>query len=87
LTSFGPGSQAANAFRDSLRNVATSFAAKDRCRADGLIADALLGVREIQVLYTPHSGKRGAQVHPLVNLRVSAARQKYPADDALSPSP
>jgi hypothetical protein len=52
--SFGPGSQAANAFRDSLERLAASAPAKDRCRVDGLVGDAVRAVREIQVLHAPH---------------------------------
>jgi hypothetical protein len=56
--SFGPGTRAAAAFHAALRNVAASFAAKDRCRADNLVADAVLAVREIQALSAPHIAER-----------------------------
>lgn len=52
--SFGPASQAALAFRDSLERVAATAASKDRCRVDGLVSEALRAVREIQVLHAPH---------------------------------
>lgn len=52
--SFGPASQAANGFRDALERFASSSLVKDRCRVDGLIADALRAVREIQVRHAPH---------------------------------
>jgi hypothetical protein len=52
--SFGPASQSAATFRDSLSGLASSFPAKDRCRVERLVAQALLSVREIQVLHAPH---------------------------------
>lgn len=52
--SFGAGSQAADGFRRSLESVAASSPAKDRCRIDGLVGEAVLAVREIQVLHAPH---------------------------------
>lgn len=58
--SFGPAREAADAFRDSLTSIAASSAAKDRCRADTLAAQALLAVREIQVLQAPHIAEADA---------------------------
>lgn len=52
--SFGPASQAASNLETSLRSAATEFPAHERCRADGLVAQALLSVRKIQVLHGPH---------------------------------
>lgn len=52
--SFGPASLAAATFRDSLAPVAAGSKAKDRGRSEALIAQALLAVREIQVLHAPH---------------------------------
>ncbi|HMC93765.1 MAG TPA: hypothetical protein VKO16_03230 [Polyangia bacterium] len=52
--SFGPASEAAGGFRDLLATVARATPAKDRCRVDALIGEALLDVREIQVLHAPH---------------------------------
>jgi hypothetical protein len=52
--SFGAASQAALSFRDSLARVALTSTVKDRCRVDGLVAEALRAVREIQVLHAPH---------------------------------
>ena len=52
--SFGPASQAALGFRDSLARIAATSTTKDRCRVDGLVAEALRAVREIQVLHAPH---------------------------------
>jgi hypothetical protein len=51
---FGPAREAADNFRNSLDAVALKARTKDRCRIEGLIANAVLAVREIQVLYGPH---------------------------------
>ena len=51
---FGPARQAADNFRNSLGAVALRASPKYRCRIEGLIANAVLAVREIQVLYGPH---------------------------------
>ena len=51
---FGPAREAADNFRNSLGAVALGVPPKDRCRIDGLIAKAVLSVREIQILYGPH---------------------------------
>jgi hypothetical protein len=52
--SFGPAREAADAVRDLLTTVARGVPTKDRCRVDALVAQAVLGVRETQVLYAPH---------------------------------
>jgi hypothetical protein len=52
--SFGPASESADAFRDLLATVARATPAKDRCRVDALVAEAVLDVRQIQVLHAPH---------------------------------
>ncbi|HWP04763.1 MAG TPA: hypothetical protein VNN72_03425 [Polyangiaceae bacterium] len=52
--SFGPVRDAADAFRASLEGAAAKVATKDRCRATELIYQAVLAVREIQVLQAPH---------------------------------
>ncbi|HVW30453.1 MAG TPA: hypothetical protein VHC69_34085 [Polyangiaceae bacterium] len=52
--SFGPGREAADGFRKALVSLGSSVGAKDACRAEHLIADASLAVREIQVLQAPH---------------------------------
>jgi len=51
---FGPAREAADNFRNSLDAVAPRVPPKDRCKAEGLIAKAVLAVREIQILYGPH---------------------------------
>lgn len=52
--SFGPAREAADGFRDALQTLATAASPKDRCRVDGLVAKAVLAVRDIQVLQAPH---------------------------------
>jgi hypothetical protein len=52
--SFGPGRDAANAFRDALERVVPMDAAKDGWRFKALIASAVANVREIQALQAPH---------------------------------
>lgn len=52
--SFGPGSQAADSFRRSLESAAAGSPVKDRCRIDALVSEAVLAVREIQLLHGPH---------------------------------
>jgi hypothetical protein len=52
--SFGPVRVAADAFRDALDTFTKTVAAKDRCRADGEAARAVLAVREIQIEQAPH---------------------------------
>jgi hypothetical protein len=52
--SFGLGSQAAEGFRRSLESIALGSASENRCRVDGLVSEAMLAVREIQVLHGPH---------------------------------
>ena len=56
--SFGAASQAANGFRETLERFASTSVVKDRCRVDGLVADAVRAVREIQVLHAPHIAER-----------------------------
>jgi len=51
---FGPAREAADNFRNALGAVALRVPPKDRCKIDGLIAKAVLAVREIQILYGPH---------------------------------
>jgi hypothetical protein len=52
--SFGPGQEAANAFRDSLSTTAPLDPAKDSWRVKALAANAVAALREIQVLQAPH---------------------------------
>jgi hypothetical protein len=56
--SFGLGSQAADAFCRSLDSIAMGSLDADRCRVDRLVSEAVLAVREIQVLHGPHIAER-----------------------------
>lgn len=83
---FGPGRQAADAFRDALDTVVASASAENRCRASELAAQAVLGVREIQALQAPHIAEREdatmtALEQKMANLETSARH----ASSALAP--
>lgn len=52
--SFGPAQEAADAFQDALEGLTRSVPAKDLWRVKALVATAVAGVREIQVLQAPH---------------------------------
>jgi hypothetical protein len=52
--SFGPAREAADGLRDSLGAIPPTAAPKDRCRVEGLVAKAMLAVREMQVIQAPH---------------------------------
>jgi len=50
---FGPAQDAANAFRDALHSLTPANAAESR-HVEAIVANAVLTVREIQVLQAPH---------------------------------
>jgi hypothetical protein len=52
--SFGPAREAADRFKAALVPLPSSLPAKDRCRAEELVASAVLNVRELQILQGPH---------------------------------
>jgi hypothetical protein len=52
--SFGPVREAADSFANSLKTLAPSAPAAARCRIEALANEAVLAVREIQVLQAPH---------------------------------
>lgn len=79
--SFGPASQAAVSFADSLKAASASFSPKERCRVDGLVAQALLAVREIQILYGPHIAERDDA--PMTRMEKEMADLDATARDAL----
>jgi hypothetical protein len=80
--SFGPGSQAASSFRDKLRALATGAPAKDRPRVQALVNEAVLAVREIQVLQTPHIAERDDAT--MTRMEQQMAEQDSKARAALS---
>lgn len=52
--SYGPARKSADAFRDLLARVRSSVDSKDQCRAELVIGNAVLAIRQIQVLQAPH---------------------------------
>ncbi len=52
--SFGPAREAADRFKAALDHLSPSLPAKDQCRAEELVANAVLSVREMQLLQGPH---------------------------------
>lgn len=56
--SFGPASEAADRFVSTLSALPGVVPAKDRCRAESLVAEAILAIREIQVRHAPHIPER-----------------------------
>ena len=52
--SFGPGREAADSFRNALEKVVPLDASRDTWRIKALVATAVLSVREVQVLQSPH---------------------------------
>lgn len=69
--SFGPESEAADAFRDALGSIPEG-AVKDRCRIESLVAQATLAVREIQVLQAPHIAEPDDAAMTRIEQRMSA---------------
>jgi hypothetical protein len=58
--SFGASRDAANGFRNAIESVVGTVPQKDRCRIQGLVAKAVLAVREVQVLQAPHIAESDA---------------------------
>jgi hypothetical protein len=79
---FGPAREAADNFRNSLGAVALGVPPKDRCRIDGLIAKAVLSVREIQILYGPHIAEPNAAA--MTNMEQEMANQDANARGAVT---
>ncbi len=52
--SFGPARQAADGLRDSLGAIPSNVPPNDSCRVEGLVAKAILAVREMQVIQARH---------------------------------
>jgi hypothetical protein len=51
---FGPGREAADAFRAALESSLGEVTPKEQCKAEAIVNGAVLAVREIQVLQPPH---------------------------------
>jgi hypothetical protein len=92
--SFGPARQAADTFRDALKQFAAGVAAADRCNVEGLVSQATLAVREIQVLQAPHIAEADDAAmtrmeHEMANLGAKAREglkslSRFPAPEAAS---
>jgi hypothetical protein len=52
--SFGPVAEAADRLRGALGALSSKVPEKERCKVEGLVATAMLAVREVQVLQAPH---------------------------------
>lgn len=79
---FDPARVAADAFRDALHTVAQKVPAKARCNVDGLIAKAVLAVREIQVLHGPHIAE--AKESAMTAMEQQMANLDASANDAVA---
>jgi hypothetical protein len=83
---FGPGREAADAFRDSLNGALDKAAKKDRCRLDEQVASAVTAVREIQTLWAPHIAEREDQVMTRLEGQMAALEDKATGALALLPA-
>jgi hypothetical protein len=85
--SFGPGSEAADAFRDALASIPEG-AVKDRYRIESLVAQATLAVREIQVLQAPHIAEPDDAAMTRIEQQMSAlaVRARHVLDEIAEPS-
>ena len=87
---FGPGQEAANAFRDALKAVRASGSDKDSWHVEALIARAVTTVREIQVLQAPHIADADEAVMTRMETEMATsekeARRSLDALRAVAPS-
>ncbi len=77
---FGSERQAADRFKASLTQFAPSLAARDRCRAEELVADAVASVRELQVLQGPHIASADDAAMTAMEQQMTALEGKATAD-------
>jgi hypothetical protein len=78
--SFGPARDAADSFRDALETVGSR--SKDRCRVESLVAQAVLAVRDIQVLQGPHIAESDDAAMTRMEMQIGGL--EVTASDALS---
>jgi paraquat-inducible protein B len=78
--SFGPAREAADAFRAALTAVTAGATSKDRRRVESLVAEAVIAVREIQVLQAPHIAESEDSV--MTGLETQMAALQATAADA-----
>jgi hypothetical protein len=77
--SFGPARDAADSFRDALETVGPG--AKDHCRVVALVGQAVLAVRDIQVLQGPHIAEADSAAMTRMETQISGL--EVTARDAL----
>lgn len=73
--SFGPGQEAADAFRDALEAVTGSAPANDTWRVRAIAASAVEAVREIQALQAPHIAEPDDAAMARLEKRMTASEQ------------
>jgi hypothetical protein len=78
--SFGPVREAADAFRDALDAVVKAIPERDRCRADRLVARAVLAVRDVQILQAPHIAEAEDAVMSRLEKQMAAREASARAD-------
>lgn len=74
--SLGPATQAADTFADSLRSALSRFPPKNRGPVELLVSEAVLSVREIQVLQAPHIAERGEAPMTLMEKKMAESDAK-----------
>ena len=80
--SFGPARDAADRFKAALGPLSPALAPSDRCRAEGLVANAVLNVRELQTLQAPHIAS--ADDAAMTTMEQEITRLETQTADALS---
>jgi hypothetical protein len=79
---FGPVREAADTFKEQLGIAAPTSAGRDRARVDAAVAEAVLAVREIQVLQAPHIAEADAAA--MTRLEDEMSRREQRARAALA---
>lgn len=80
--SFGPAQEASDAFRDALGALVQHTTSKNRCRAEELVAKAVVAVREMQVLFPRHIAESDDAV--MTRLEQDLATLEATARDAVN---
>ena len=80
--SFGPAKDAADRFKAALTQLPASLTATNRCRAEALVAEAVVSVREMQTLQGPHIASADAAA--MTALEQEIARLEAKTSAALS---
>lgn len=74
--SFGSAAETAEAFKGALSALVTSAARADACRIRALSAEAVLAIREVQVLEAPHIAEPTDEVMTRLEARMHASETK-----------